>query len=181
MCWMCRWRGKSGFMRRTHAHGWSVPFVLVWRSREIIGMPSIRTHPCKIKRLALVRVIRCSACYCPPCAVRCGLSLTKGVLHCKGLLNVTVPLATISPCPSKSSHLRATIRKQKMKAYYSFVRGLFFLGAALLIIQNVVTKPRSYWRGGLRGIVSWFSLDPLSSCRMSSPNPRANGMASGAY
>ena len=95
--------GKSGFMRRTHTRTRGA-CRLVWRGREIIGMPPTRRHPCKNKRLALVRVIRCAACYCSPCAVRCGLSLTKGVLHCKGLRNVTVPLATTSPSPSKSSH-----------------------------------------------------------------------------
>ena len=40
--------------------------------------------------------------------------------------------------------------EQKMKTF-SFARGLFFLGGALLM-KNVVAKPRSYW-DGLRGIV----------------------------
>ena len=60
-----------------------------------------------------------------PPAVRCVLSLTKGAVHGKGLRNVTVPLATISPCPSNSSHLRATNRKQKMKVYIPSCGGSF--------------------------------------------------------
>jgi len=118
-------------------------------SQAIFGMPDPHT-------LAKIYICLWSVRYgallvsVPP-AVQCALSLTKGALHCKGLKNVTVPLATIPPCPSKLSHLRATNRKQKMTAFYSFSRGLFFLGAALLIMQNVVAKPRSYWGGWPEG------------------------------